>query len=110
MSSTCFQGQCFVVKYKAYYICHMNFPDSFFNETRESISFEISHGTRKGYHDITPAAHEPTRRPTLNKSTASGAIYARSSPYGLCHGEVDTVKRGPKLNLIKNWGKGGGRG
>ena len=58
-----------------------------------------------------------------NKSTASGAIYARSSlifphriPYGLCQGEVGAVKREPKLNLIKKWGKGvcvwggGGRG
>ena len=39
-----------------------------------------------------------------NKSTSSGAIYARS----LCQGEVDAVKRGPKLNLIKNFGEGGG--
>ena len=42
----------------------------------------------------------------LNKSTASGAKYARSSvifPHrnGLCQGEVDAVKTGPKLNLIK---------
>ena len=29
-------------------------------------------------------------------------------PYGLCQGEVDAVKRGPKLNMIKNWGKGRG--
>ena len=46
-----------------------------------------------------------------NKSTASGAKYARSSnipsPYGLCQGEVDAVKRGPKLNMIKKLGKGG---
>ena len=28
------------------------------------------------------------------------------SPYGLCQGEVDAVKRGPKLNLIKQLGKG----
>ena len=49
----------------------------------------------------------------LNKSTASGAKYARSSvifPHrnGLCQGEVDAVKTGPKLNLIKKiWGKRG---
>ena len=48
-----------------------------------------------------------------NKSTASGAKYARSSvifPHrnGLCQGEVDAVKTGPKLNLIKKiWGKRG---
>ena len=29
------------------------------------------------------------------------------SQYGLCQGEVDAVKRGPKLNLIKKLGKGG---
>ena len=44
--------------------------------------------------------------PGLNKSTASGAKYARRfsnipSPYGLCQREVDAVKTGPKLNLIK---------
>ena len=27
-----------------------------------------------------------------------------------CQGEVDAVKRGPKLNLIKKWRKGGGGG
>ena len=49
----------------------------------------------------------------VNKSTASGAKYARSSvifphPNGLCQGEVDAVKTGPKLNLIKkNLGKEG---
>ena len=46
----------------------------------------------------------------LNKSTASGAIYARSSvifPHRMAF--VDAVTRGPKLNLIKKiWGKGGG--
>ena len=48
------------------------------------------------------------------KSTASGAIYARSSvicPHrmALVRGEVYAVKRGPKLNLIKkNLGKVGG--
>ena len=54
-----------------------------------------------------------------NKSTASGAKYARSSvifPHrnSLCQGEVDAVKTGPKLNLIKKncrgkrgWGWGG---
>ena len=30
--------------------------------------------------------------------------------YDLCQGEVDAVKRGPKLNLIKNLGKVGGGG
>ena len=30
------------------------------------------------------------------------------SPYGLCQGEADAVKRGPKLNLIKKIGKGVG--
>ena len=32
------------------------------------------------------------------------------SPYGLCQGEVDAVKRGPKLNLIKKNGEMGGGG
>ena len=32
------------------------------------------------------------------------------SPYGLCPGEADAVKRGPKLNLIKKFGEGGGGG
>ena len=49
-----------------------------------------------------------------NKSTASRAIYTKlsniPSVYGLCQREVDAVKRGPKLNLIKNFGKGGGGG
>ena len=48
-----------------------------------------------------------------NKSTASGAIYARNSVIfpRHCQGEVDAVKRGPKLNLIKKIGeRGGGRG
>ena len=49
-----------------------------------------------------------------NKSTASGAKYARSSVIfpqrnGLCQGEVDAVKTGPKLNLIKKkLGESGG--
>ena len=50
--------------------------------------------------------------PNLNKSTASGAIYARSSvifPHCMAFvGEVDAVKRGPKLNLIKKFGERGG--
>ena len=56
----------------------------------------------------------------VNKSTESGTIYARSSvifPHRMAfvRGGVDAVKRGPKLNLIKKWGKcvwggGGGRG
>ena len=55
-----------------------------------------------------------------NKSTASGAKYARSSvifPHHMAFvrgGGVDAVKTGPKLNLIKKmWGKrgwGGGGG
>ena len=50
----------------------------------------------------------------INKSTASGAIYARSSvifPHRMAFvkgGGSDAVKRGPKLNLIKKLGKGGG--
>ena len=52
---------------------------------------------------------------TLNKSTASEAKYARRlsnipSPYGLCQGKVDAVKRGPKLNMIKKFGERGGEG
>ena len=49
-----------------------------------------------------------------NKSTASGAIYARSSVIfahrmAFVRREVDAVKTGPKLNLIKKiWGKRGG--
>ena len=48
---------------------------------------------------------------TPNKSTASGAKYARSSvifPHRMAfvRGGVDAVKRGPKLNMIKNFGKG----
>ena len=49
-----------------------------------------------------------------NKSTASGAIYARSSvifPHRMAivrGGEVDAVKKGPKLNMIKIWRKTGG--
>ena len=68
---------------------------------------------RRVYPDLLPPP------PQENKSTASGAKYARSSvifpsPYGLCQGEVDAMKTGPKLNLIKkNVGKegvGGGEG
>ena len=45
-----------------------------------------------------------------NKSTASGAIYARSSVIfpnrmAFIRGGVDAVKRGPKLNLIKKIGE-----
>ena len=63
--------------------------------------------------------HVWIRGDKLNKSTASGAKYARSSvisPHhvAFCQGEVDAVKRGPKLNQIKNLGKeegvGGGGG
>ena len=53
-----------------------------------------------------------------NKSSASGAIYARSSvifPHRMVFVRdrlmVDAVKRGPKLNLIiKNWERRGGGG
>ena len=50
-----------------------------------------------------------------NKSTTSGAIYARSSvifPHRMAfvRGKVDAVKRGPKLNLIKEFGERGGGG
>ena len=33
-----------------------------------------------------------------------------SSPYGLCQGEVDAVKRGLKLNMIKKIGERAGGG
>ena len=50
-----------------------------------------------------------------NKSTASGAKYARSSvifPHHMAfvRGEVDAVKRGPKLNMIKKLGESRGGG
>ena len=65
---------------------------------------------------IRNASYEYTQHTifNINKSTASGAIYARSSvifPHRMAfvRGEVDAVKREPKQNLIKkNWGKGGG--
>ena len=47
------------------------------------------------------------------QSTASGAIYARSSvkfPHRMAFvwGEIDAVKRGPRLDLIKEFGERGG--
>ena len=49
-------------------------------------------------------------RKVKQKHRKRGKLSNIPSPYGLCQGEVDAVKRGPKLNLIKNLGKGGGRG
>ena len=47
-------------------------------------------------------------RPRFNKSTQAGQLSNIPSPYGLCLGKVDAVRRGPNLNLIKKIGKGGG--
>ena len=64
---------------------------------------------------LRPKAATVSKTKKKNKSTTSGAKYARSSvifPHRMAFvmGEADAVKRGPKLNMIKKFGERGGGG
>ena len=62
---------------------------------------------------ICEAAYKTIVRPQLEYASTTWSPYTKQEHrkrgnIRLCQGEVDAVKRGPKINLIKKWGKGGG--